>query len=116
MHCAWQQRSRGHQTPAAPDLAQMSSGAAPPGGREEQKLSLDGLPPLTFEQKWKWALIVVMSLLSCIASKVPQPVQIYIDQSYFNHLEPWGKWGASSQRSPLSGRLEGCHADTWGDG
>ena len=33
------------------------SAPKPPGGREEQNLSLDGLPALTFEQKWKWALM-----------------------------------------------------------
>ena len=75
--------------------------SAPSGGREEQKLSLDGLPPLSFEQKWKWALIVVMSLISCIASKVPQPVQIYIDQSYFNHMEPC--------ITKAQAKTEGCH-------
>jgi hypothetical protein len=138
-------------------------------GREEQKLSLDGLPKLTFEQKWKWcavpctaslagmrsesrmrllaagaaielcpassppaqpadqcrqialqfatlcsrrshtpcgdafcahhnpcllptppsrALIIVMSYLSVFARKVPQPIQIYVDNAYFNDGHP----------------------------
>ena len=34
------------------------------------------------------ALIIVMSYLSVIARKVPQPVQIYIDNSYFNDGHP----------------------------
>eukprot|EP01046_Picozoa_sp_COSAG06_P017974 COSAG06_NODE_1237_length_10134_cov_17.263777_2_plen_74_part_00 len=38
-------------------------------GREEQKLSLDGLPKLTFEQKWKWCAVPCTASLAGMRSE-----------------------------------------------
>ena len=46
------------------------------------------LRPLTYDQKRAWAVILILSFIGSISWKIPEPLMIYLQSSYFNHGEP----------------------------
>ena len=63
-------------------------------GREEQKLSLDGLPKLTFEQKWKWCAVPCTASLAGMRSESRMRLRAAIE------LCPGGRRASSPPAHP----------------
>jgi hypothetical protein len=47
-----------------------------------------GLPPLSRDQKVKWGLIMLLSLIGTIGWNLPGPLMIYLQSAYFNDGKP----------------------------
>ena len=53
-----------------------------------EKPSDGSLPPLSRDQKLKWALIALLSLIGTIGWNLPGPLMIYLQSAYFNDGKP----------------------------